>query len=135
MLRNELFRIMDANFNRSREGLRVCEDITRFVWNSPSLTKSLKSIRHKITAILKKDPATVKLLCRNRDCLQDVGRVPRVKSEMRRLDASDIFSANIERVKESLRVLEEFFKLIDKDASAEFTKLRFKVYEIEKRAL
>ncbi|MCX5667705.1 MAG: hypothetical protein NTY34_05295 [Candidatus Omnitrophica bacterium] len=54
---------------------------------------------------------------------------------MGRLDYSDIFSANIERTKESLRVLEEFFKLFDKGSSARFTKLRFKVYEIEKKAL
>ena len=54
---------------------------------------------------------------------------------MKRLGYCDIFGANIERVKESLRVLEEFFKLIDKKDSAKFTKLRFKVYEIEKKAL
>ncbi|OGW94085.1 MAG: hypothetical protein A3G36_02890 [Omnitrophica bacterium RIFCSPLOWO2_12_FULL_45_13] len=135
MLKKELFRIIDANFNRSREGLRVCEEVARFIWNSPPLTKDLKAIRHKITEILKENPSIVKALCENRDCLSDVGKASRAKSEMRRQDASDIFSANIERVKESIRVLEEFFKLIDKNNSAEFTKLRFKVYEVEKRAL
>jgi len=135
MLNKAVFRIIDANFNRSREGLRVCEEVTRFIWNSPGLTKKLKSVRHSITDILRNAPATSKILFETRNVKSDVGRKERQKSEMRRLDYSDIFSANIERVKESLRVLEEFFKLIDKNDSVKFTKLRFKVYKIEKKAL
>ncbi len=135
MIEKEVFRIVDANFNRSREGLRVCEEVTRFVWNSASLTKELKSVRHSITNILKNAATASKILFATRDVKSDVGRKERRKSEMRRLDYSDIFSANIERAKESLRVLEEFFKLIDKNDSTKFTKLRFKVYEIEKKAL
>ena len=64
-----------------------------------------------------------------------MGRAAFSKSEMSRITCSDIFSANIQRAKESLRALEEFFKLIDKKDSAKFTGLRFKVYEIEKKAL
>ena len=135
MLKKEVFRIIDANFNRSREGLRVCEEVTRFIWNSATLTKDLKAARHSITDILKNAPASSKILFESRNVRSDVGRKERRKSEMRRLGYSDIFSANIERAKESLRVLEEFFKLIDKNDSAKFTKLRFKVYEIEKKAL
>lgn len=135
MLKKETYRIIDANFNRSREGLRVCEEVTRFVWNNAGLTRELKSVRHSITDILKNVPAVSKILFVTRDTRSDVGRKERQKSEMRRLGYCDIFSANIERAKESLRVLEEFFKLIDKDDSAKFTKLRFKVYEIEKKAL
>ena len=135
MLEKDIFRIIDANFNRSREGLRVCEEVARFVWNSRLLTKELKTVRHSITETLKSRPAVSKILFKTRDVKSDVGRIERAKSEMRRLDYSDIFGANIERAKESLRVLEEFFKLIDKDVSAKFTKLRFKVYEIEKKAL
>lgn len=135
MLKKEIFRIIDANFNRSREGLRVCEEVTRFIWNSATLTKDLKAARHGITDILKNAPVSSKILFATRNVKSDVGRKERRKSEMRRLDYSDIFSANIERAKESLRVLEEFFKLIDNNDSAKFTKLRFKVYEIEKKAL
>ncbi len=133
MIKREIFRIVDANFNRSREGLRVCEEVARFIWNSAALTKELKSVRHEISAIIKKSPATSKILCQTRDTEQDVGRPKRTKSEMKRLTFLDIFSANIERVKESLRVLEEFFKLIDKKSSSRFTALRFKVYAIEKK--
>ena len=134
MGKNCFFRIIDANFNRSREGLRVCEEVARFIWNSHSLTRELKAVRHSITNILKNVPRASRVLFKTRDVKSDVGRIERKKSEMRRLDYSDIFGANIERAKESLRVLEEFFKLIDKNTSAKFTKLRFRVYEIEKKA-
>lgn len=135
MLKKEVFRIIDANFNRSREGLRVCEEVARFIWDSPILTKELKCVRHGVTDILKNTPAVSRILFETRDVRSDVGRKERSASEMRRLDYSDIFSANIQRAKESLRVLEEFFKLIKKKDSAKFTELRFKVYEIEKKAL
>ena len=135
MVEDKLLQIIDANLNRTREGLRVCEDIARFVWNFAVLTKELRSVRHGITDIIKNAPGASKVLFAARNVRSDVGRKERRKSEMRRLDYSDIFSANIERAKESLRVLEEFFKLIDKNDSAKFTKLRFKVYEIEKKAL
>jgi len=134
-MKKEVFRIIDANFNRSREGLRVCEEISRFVWNSPSLTKGLKAVRHSVSSILKDTPATVKILNASRNSVNDVGRRGSSTSEMNRVSYDDIFSANIQRVKESLRVLEEFFKLIDKKSSAKFTNLRFEVYEIEKKAL
>jgi thiamine-phosphate pyrophosphorylase len=144
-MEKEIFRIIDVNFNRSREGLRVCEDIARFILNSPKLTKDLKATRHKISDILKdvekasRDKAYLRFkhetLFESRDSEADIGRVSKFRSEMKRLDVKDIFTANMERVKESLRSLEEFFKLIDKKVSTEFSTLRFKVYDIEKKAV
>lgn len=130
----ELFRIVDANLNRSREGLRVCEDIARFVMASPAITKNLKRIRHSISEMVGAAAIEANLLG-SRDAAGDLGRRLKPESEMRRCDFADIFAANIERVKESLRVLEEFFKLIDKRLSLKCATLRFKVYEIEKKAL
>lgn len=135
MISKEALRVIDANFNRSREGLRVCEEVARFIWNSPTLTKELKSVRHSISSVLKNSPATLKVLNVTRDSAHDVGRRVKSGSEMSRLTYDDIFSANIQRVKESLRVLEEFFKLVDAGSSVRFADLRFKVYEIEKKAL
>ncbi len=48
-------------------------------------------------------------------------------------DIADIFMSNVERVKESLRVLEECFKLIDEKISRGYRKLRFDTYAVEKR--
>lgn len=132
IVNKDILRIIDANLNRSREGLRVCEEIARFVLNSRALTSDLKDARHKISAILKKlDGRAVSL---SRNAQDDVGRCSCLASEMKRADIADIFNANMQRVKESMRVLEEFFKLIDKKSSVSFTALRFKIYEVEKNA-
>src|SRR3989338_1365916 len=134
-MQKEIFRIIDANINRSREGLRVCEDIARFILNSPTLTKELKSIRHNISNIIKLSVANSKVLFESRDVEKDVGKNSQIISEMKRRDPIDIFYANIERSKESLRVLEEFFKLMDRKASAKFTALRYRIYDIEKKSI
>lgn len=133
--RREIFRIVDANFNRSREGLRVCEEITRFIINSSALTKELKALRHGITGIIRSSPGIAKECLESRNSISDCGRAPDFEIEASRREAADIFSANIERVKESIRVLEEFFKLINVDLSAKLSRLRFKAYDIEKKAL
>jgi thiamine-phosphate pyrophosphorylase len=130
----DVLRLIDANLNRSREGLRVCEDICRFIFNSPGLTKDLKTARHDVTALAKHLNGSTGLLLKNRNTEEDVGRDSFSATEMKRSGACDIFSANIERVKESLRVLEEFSKLIDTKISVKFSRLRFKVYDIEKKA-
>ncbi len=130
-----IFRIIDANFNRSREGLRVCEDIARFALNSPRMSRELKSVRHDITGMMKVGVPGRGGLYVSRDSEGDVGRCSKMPSEMRRLCLDDIFIANAQRVKESLRVLEELFKLIDKAASIKFAALRFKIYNIERRAV
>jgi thiamine-phosphate pyrophosphorylase len=126
-----IYRIIDANFNRSREGLRVCEEIARFAIGSKELTEELKSVRHRISTI-KKDTGSgpIELIC-SRDVAGDVGRDSNIRARTRRADLGDIFSANMQRTKESIRVLEEFFKLIDEDISRRFSRLRFKVYDIE----
>lgn len=132
--KKDLLRIVDANFNRSREGLRVCEDIARFIMNSSALTKELKALRHGISGIIKASPEMAEDLLESRNPSGDCGKIPDFKIEVPRREASDIFMANIERVKESIRVLEEFFKLVDIKLSAKFSRLRFKAYAIEKKA-
>jgi thiamine-phosphate pyrophosphorylase len=136
----KIYRIIDANFNRSQEGLRVCEEITRFILESKPLTGSIKSVRHSIAG-LKQDivskygkGSAEKLLHGPRNSISDVGRGLRITNEAKRSGYADVFYANIERVKESLRVLEEFSKLIDARIAASFLDLRFTVYDVEKKA-
>lgn len=133
--KKDLLRIVDANFNRSREGLRVCEDIARFIMNSSALTKELKALRHGISGIIRSSPEMAEDLLESRNPSGDCGKIPDFKIEVPRREANDIFMANIERVKESIRVLEEFFKLVDIKLSAKFSRLRFKAYAIEKKAV
>lgn len=126
-------RIIDANINRTKEGLRVCEEITRFILNSRGLTAQFKNIRHKIDSLLKHLVARESLL-NKRQSLTDVGR-DNFANEMRRRNYQDIFFANIQRVKESLRVLEEFTKLADIKIAASFKRIRYDIYEIEKKVI
>lgn len=133
MRKTGIHRIVDANLNRSREGLRVCEDIARFVLNSAGMSKELKQVRHGIASAIKRMPCGPKILIESRDSRSDVLRASRLGTEMRRRDAADVLIANIQRAKESLRVLEEVSKLVDGNISVMFRRLRFRVYEIEKR--
>src|SRR3989338_4277731 len=131
-MRQKVYRIIDANLNRSREGLRVCEEIARFVLDDKRLTEEFKGLRHKITDCIKFYPARLQDIISARDSGRDVGR-GRQPMEQRRKDWKGISLANMERVKESLRALEEFSKLIDSTIADRFKRLRFKAYEDEKK--
>jgi len=134
-IKKEIFRIIDANFNRTREGLRVCEDIARFMINSPGITKELKALRHGVSEIIRSSPEMAGILIESRDAVGDCGRMPDSRIEVPRREVLDVFTANIERVKESIRVLEEFFKIINVKLSCRLSRLRFKAYDIEKKAV
>ncbi len=132
MMKDKLYRIIDANLNRSREGLRVCEEIARFVLDDGFLTKEFKGLRHGISNCIKLYPASLRGIISARDPEGDVGR-GRQAIERKRSGWKEISIANMERVKESLRVLEEFSKLIDGKIADMFKRLRFKAYNAEKR--
>ena len=124
-----IYRILDANLNRVTEGMRVCEEVARFILNDRRLTAQFKSIRHRIFKVfvsLGRDE-----LIKKRKSREDVGR-DLLRGELKRSNYQDIFFANMQRVKESMRVLEEFYKLIDKKAVIKLKRLRYHVYEIEK---
>ena len=133
-LRN-LYRILDANFNRSREGFRVCEEIARFSLNDKVLTSRLKKCRHALSAILKSLPSeTRQFLLESRSVTTDVGK--EYSSLERGRDGLEaLFMANIQRCKESLRVLEESTKILHKAIPGKIKKVRFEAYDIEKRSL
>jgi thiamine-phosphate pyrophosphorylase len=131
---NRIFRIIDANLNRLKEGLRVCEDIARFIINDSSLTEGYKKIRHRASQLLNESSVNFKKIIHSRDIVSDVGRRSH-RLELRRKDVLSIFFANTQRAKESMRVIEEFNKLINKDLARKFKNLRYKLYELEKKAI
>lgn len=132
-MENSIFKLIDANLNRTREGLRVCEDISRFAIGNKNATESLKRIRHGATnLILESKNISMEKLLSGRDTDSDKTKFIDFKTK-RSCGISDIFMSNIERVKESLRVLEECFKLIDEKVSRGYRKLRFDTYNVEKR--
>ena len=126
-----IYRIIDANINRAKEGLRVCEEITRFILNNRNLTSEFKKIRHRVDVLLKRLTPKIKLM-QERESLKDVGRAIYI-NELKRRNYQDIFFANIQRIKESVRVLEEFAKLLNKKIALEFKKLRYDIYQLEKK--
>ncbi|MDO8488907.1 MAG: hypothetical protein Q7S42_02190, partial [Candidatus Omnitrophota bacterium] len=85
---------------------------------------------HQIDELARKIYPVSGLLAQ-RNSKSDVGRFNSC-GELARTNCKDIFWANIQRIKESLRVLEEFSKLVDRKAALGFKQLRYKVYEIEK---
>lgn len=92
----------------------------------------IKKIRHQID-IGVKDLASRESLLKERASLKDVGEKIYI-NELIRHSVKDVFSANIQRVKESIRVLEEFSKLINIKSALKFKSVRYKIYEIEKKA-
>jgi len=121
----ELFRVVDANLNRLKEGIRVVEDIIRYRDNNKSLSLKLKTLRHKASF------NEIEKLLQHRDSINDVLR-PSTKSEQQRVDIKDILLANIKRAQESSRVLEELFKLYSLEDSENFKYIRYELYNLEK---
>jgi len=123
-----LFRVIDANLNRCKEGIRVIEDIARYVHNDKALATQLKALRHQSRV------DDLQNLLRSRDSINDVLR-PTVSSEMNRNSLEDILIANYKRAQESSRVLEEIYKIIDPKLSENFKSLRYSLYQLEKENL
>lgn len=130
-------RMIDANLNRSSEGLRVLEDVARFLLNDAELSQRLKSLRHGLAQETKS--LSVGLLS-NRDSEHDVGH-PYSKDKKLTMKATslrsllDLVTANAKRVEESLRVVEELAKLPELSPmlnSASFEQSRFALYTLER---
>ena len=128
-VRNQYYRLIDANFNRAKEGLRVCEDVCRFILNRKKETAQYRKIRHALTESLKS--FKIKNIVEARNVLKDVGRKAK-EGEIKRNKAADVYFANAQRVKESIRVLEEFAKLVNVTQAQKLKTLRYQCYELER---
>ena len=124
----ELYRVCDANLNRLKEGIRVVEDLQRYLFNNKELSKKLKQLRH----LARFDD--IDALLQNRDSINDVLRKS-TQSELNRTDIKSIIVANFKRAQESARVLEELFKLHSAHASENFKHIRYELYDLEKEVL
>jgi thiamine-phosphate pyrophosphorylase len=125
--KKSIFRIIDANLNRCREGLRVVEDSLRFILDDKILYKNIRSIRHSIDKILRNKYGE---LIKERDSIEDSGRqMPETTTKK----LPDVIIANFKRVEESLRVLEEYSKVFVPETSSDFKKQRYLTYTTEKK--
>lgn len=123
MNKNHL-RLIDANLNRLREGIRVVEDIFRYIYNNKQISTKLKSLRH-----IARTKNYYELL-ETRDVENDVLRES-IKSEQNREDLNSILIANFKRAQESSRVLEELTKLLSIEDSENFKYIRYELYNLE----
>jgi len=132
---HQLLRMIDANLNRASEGLRVLEDVARFLLNDAELSQRLRTLRHDLA----QEAKLLSLgLLSQRDSEHDVGArmgasyEPETKQSLQ--DLSSLVTANANRVEESLRVLEELAKLPEISLtlnSASFAQTRFALYTLE----
>lgn len=121
----KIARLIDANLNRLKEGIRVIEDINRYIYDDQSLTSELKQLRHKL------QPAYDQNRLQYRDIENDVQKES-ITSELSRSSINDLIIANFSRTQESARVLEESFKLVDHTLSELFKEVRYGLYAVEK---
>lgn len=127
---NRIYRIIDVNINRAREGLRVVEELCRFFLENPSLSKKIKDLRHRISRTV--DPLE---LLKFRESESDIGRKKSFDKKNKISKVKDVLIANLMRSQESVRVLEEFSKLINPSLPGVYKKIRFELYDIEKKIL
>ncbi len=124
-------RLLDANFNRAREGLRVIEDIARFVLDDKEIACEIKQIRSDISMLQESMEDAIL----NRDTANDIGTSLSSKKEEIRKSIKEIVKANAKRAQESLRVLEEVLKLHSSELAKIAKQLRYKTYQIEKEII
>jgi thiamine-phosphate pyrophosphorylase len=124
-----ILRILDAELNRSAEGLRVVEDYVRFVLDDAHLTELLKLLRHDFAAAARELPAADRHSAR--DTAGDVGTQITTPSEGRRGDAWDVCAASLERIKQSFRSLEEYGKTAAPAFATQIEGLRYRLYTLE----
>ncbi|MFV7789216.1 thiamine-phosphate pyrophosphorylase [Aliarcobacter lanthieri] len=123
-MNSNFLRIIDANLNRLREGIRVVEDIFRYVYNDKNNSIKLKNLRH-----IARTENYYEIL-ETRDVNNDVLKTS-IKSEQNREDLNSILIANFKRAQESARVLEELTKLISIKDSENFKYIRYELYNLE----
>ncbi|MFH1371204.1 MAG: thiamine phosphate synthase [Planctomycetota bacterium] len=124
------YRIIDANFNRAREAIRVIEDYCRFTLNNQSLSTRAKDLRHRLCSAVSRLGDTRLLAAR--DTPGDVGIGQTVENALGRTDLKDVLTAACKRLPEALRVLAEVIRPADTRLAEQIEQLRYASYTLEK---
>jgi thiamine-phosphate pyrophosphorylase len=122
-------RILDANLDRAREGLRIIEEWCRFGLNNAQFSGECKQLRQELATWHSPE------LRAARDTLGDPGTQLTHPQEQQRADLKSLLQANFCRVEEALRVLEEYGKLYHPQMGSVFKQMRYRVYTLESRLL
>ena len=127
----EMNRLLDANINRVSEGIRVVEDVARFVYNQKEFSKELREKRHYLRKLfIQKDNDFLN----SRDTKKDVGIEITKESQLdKKSNIKNIVVGNFKRIQEGLRSIEEISKIsCDYSISKEVEALRYSFYNLEK---
>ena len=128
-MKKAIYRILDANLDRAREGLRIIEEWCRLGLNHQPLAEECKQIRQELAQWHSWE------LRQARDTPGDVGRNLSHPQEEVRESIEHLLQANLCRAQEALRVLEEYSKLYEPNMATACKKLRYRVYTIESSLL
>lgn len=126
-----LLRLVDANANRAREGLRVAEDVARLVVCDEATAIRLKELRHRLTELCS-SLAGEDFLIAERNSEGDPGREPAFDSKQKAEGLRTLVRRNMRRSEEACRVLEETSGLVDGNMKSRFKSVRFAMYDLEK---
>ncbi|OWY69953.1 thiamine-phosphate diphosphorylase [cyanobacterium TDX16] len=122
-------RILDANLDRAREGLRIVEEWCRFGLNNSQFSDECKQLRQELASWHTLDLRSA------RDTPGDPGTELTHPQEERRSGLGALLQANFCRVEEALRVVEEYSKLYNPKMGAAFKQMRYRVYNLESHLL
>jgi thiamine-phosphate pyrophosphorylase len=125
-----VYRIIDANFNRAREALRVMEDFCRFYLNSAALSGRAKQLRHELAGAI--STLDGRVLLASRDTAADVGTTIAVDNQLSRTDLLDCLTAAAKRASEALRTISEAAQTVDAAVASRVEKVRYACYTLEK---
>jgi thiamine-phosphate pyrophosphorylase len=120
-----VYRILDANLDRAREGLRIIEEWCRFGLNNSSMAGECKHLRQQVASW-----HTAELRAA-RDTAGDIGTDLSHPQEEQRSGIKSVLQANFCRVQEAFRVLEEYGKLYHSSMGKAFKEMRYQVYTLE----
>ncbi len=124
------YRIIDANFNRAREAIRVMEEYCRFALNSSHLTERARQLRHGLSAVVGRLDAG--WLIASRDTIGDIGVDTTVDARLKRDNLNDCLTAACKRLPEALRALAETIQTINPPLAGRIESLRYTAYTLEK---
>ena len=135
MIDREVLRILDANANRTREALRVVEDVLRFSYREGRMASALKDERHRVGRYCDKLLRQGLRGLKARDTGADPGRDSMSSGEATKRNLEEILLSNFRRAEEGLRVLEETSKLVDVGLARMLKRSRFRVYDLERKCM
>jgi thiamine-phosphate pyrophosphorylase len=124
-----IYRILDANLDRAREAVRTIEEWCRFGLEDLELCDRCKQMRQELAQWHREE------FRHARNTPDDPATGLSHANEVNRPDVQSVLRANMGRLQEALRVLEEYGKVIDLNFGEAMKQMRYQVYTLESQLL